>query len=302
VSTATARKAPVRYDFRRPNKFNREHVRALHLANETFARQFTTVLSSTLRAVSQVTLRGVGQTTYDEYVQTIPNPTYLAMVALRPLDGAAVLHLPLHVVMAAVDRMLGGQGTAVQPRRPVTEIEAAVLRNLLARVLRELAYAWDSLAQLTPEVVYQESNPQFAQIAAPSDMVVVISFDIRIGSATGMTTLCIPFASLQPVLDELTANVLIANRQLADPVAIRLDIEQRLESTPLQVSVAFEEVTLTSSEIVNLQPGDLLPLHHPINEPLSVTVGGVPCFPGKAGRRGSRLACVLVEQETGAKR
>jgi flagellar motor switch protein FliM len=298
VSAATVRKStPVRYDFRRPNKFNREHVRALHLANETFARQFTTVLSSTLRAVSQVTLRGVGQMTYDEYIQTVPNPTYLALVALRPLDGTSVLHLPLHVVMAAVDRMLGGQGTAVQPRRPVSEIEAAVLRNLLSRVLRELSYAWESLAALTPEIVYQESNPQFAQVAAPSDMVVVISFDIRVGAATGMTTLCVPFTSIQPVLDDLTANALIANRQLADPLVIRHEIEQRLEATPLQVSVSFDQVTLTSSEIVNLRPGDLLPLHHPINEPLSVTVGGVPYFAGKAGRRGSRLACVLVEPE-----
>src|SRR5437763_8639354 len=139
MATAAPERTPLRYDFRRPNKFNREHVRALQIANETFARQWTTLLSSTLRAVSQVSLRKIEQFTYDEYIREIPNPSYLAVLALRPLAGTAVLHLPLPVVMAAVDRLVGGPGSARQPRRGVTEIEASLLRTLKGRILRELA-------------------------------------------------------------------------------------------------------------------------------------------------------------------
>ena len=101
---------PVAYDFRRPNKFTREHVRALQIASETFARQFTTVLSTTLRTVSQVQAKGIHQLTYDEYIRDVPNPTYLAILSLPPLAGASIFHLPLPVVMTAVDRLLGGPG------------------------------------------------------------------------------------------------------------------------------------------------------------------------------------------------
>ncbi len=133
---------PVVYDFRRPNKFTREHVRALQIASETFARQFTTVLSTTLRTVSQVQAKGIHQLTYDEYILDVPNPTYLAILSLPPLAGASIFHLPLPVVMTAVDRLLGGPGTGPSLHRPLTEIEQSLVRDLLGRVLRELAYAF----------------------------------------------------------------------------------------------------------------------------------------------------------------
>lgn len=291
---ATAATA-VTYDFRRPNKFNREHVRALQIANETFARQFTTVLSTTLRAVSQVSLRSVGQLTYDEYVRDIPNPSFLAVLSLSPLSGASIFHLPLPLVMTAIDRLLGGTGTGTLPQRSLTDIEQSVIRNLFERVLRELSYAFESLTQLEPSILHLESNPQFAQVAAATDMVVVVHYDIRIGSRSGEATLCIPFSSLQPVLDEVTGNALLGGWASGDPAGVANALATRLDGAPMPVSVRFDEVTLSSGQIVDLRPGDVLPLHHPVGAPLTVSVNGVPRFSAMSGRRGARLACLIVD-------
>ena len=286
---------PVVYDFRRPNKFTREHVRALQIASETFARQFTTVLSTTLRAVSQVHAKGIHQLTYDEYIRDIPNPTYLAILSLPPLSGAAIFHLPLPVVMTAVDRLLGGPGTAATTlHRPLTEIEQSLMRDLLGRVLRELAYAFESLTTLEPTVIHQESNPQFAQIGSPSDMVIVFVYDLRIGGQDGEATLCIPFAALQPVLDEVTGNSLLAGRVEADAESVRNALAGRMGAAPVTVSVNFQPVVLPLSDIVDLQPGDVLPLDHRVDAPLEVSVGGVARFAARPGRRGKRLACVIT--------
>jgi flagellar motor switch protein FliM len=273
-------------------------VRALQIVNETFARQWTTLLSTSLRAVSQVTVRKVEQQTYDEYVRDIPNPSYLAILALQPLAGSAILHLPLPVVMAAVDRLVGGPGSAKQPRRAVTEIEASLLRSLMGRILRELAYGFESLVQLEPQLIHQESNPQFAQIASASDMVVVVEFDVRMASTGGVASLCIPVSALQPVLDELTTNAAEAGRQSIDPIGLRLSLEERLNDAPLPVSVRFTQVTLTASEIVALTPGDLVSLHHHVDAPLDVAVSGVSRFQGRAGRRGKRLACLVLDTDS----
>jgi flagellar motor switch protein FliM len=284
----------VVYDFRRPNKFTREHVRALQIASETFARQFTTVLSTTLRTVSQVQAKGIHQLTYDEYIRDIPNPTHLAILSLAPLAGASIFHLPLPVVMTAVDRLLGGPGAGPALHRPLTEIEQSLMRDLLGRVLRELAYAFESLTALVPVVLHQESNPQFAQIGSPSDMVIVFVYDLRIGGQAGEATLCVPFASLQPVLDDVAANSLSAGRVEADAESVRDALAGRMGGAPVTVSVSFPPVALALSDIVDLRPGDVVPLDHRVDAPLEVSVGGVARFAARPGRRGKRLACVIT--------
>src|SRR5436305_12157992 len=85
------------FDFRRPSKFSRDHVRALQIVHETFARHFSTVLATTLRAIGQVSLTSIEQLTYDEYVHTLTNRSYLAILSMQPLRGAAMFQLPLPV-------------------------------------------------------------------------------------------------------------------------------------------------------------------------------------------------------------
>lgn len=295
ATSGTRNSVPHIYDFRRPNKFNREHVRALQIANETFARQFTTVLSTTLRSVSQVSMKQVNQYTYDEYIRDIPNPSYLAVLSLAPLAGASLFHIPLPIVMTIIDRLLGGLGTSEAPERSLTDIEQALFQNFMGRVLHELQYGFEALANIQPTIINQESNPQFAQISSATDMVVVISYDMKIGSVEGTSTLCIPFTSLQPVLDEIVGNALLNGRVPVDPLALQNVIGDRLDSVPVDVSIQFKEVSLPSSEIVNLQPGDILPLCHATDLPLAVSIAGVPCYKAVAGRKGKRLACLIVE-------
>jgi flagellar motor switch protein FliM len=291
------RSGPQSYDFRRPNKFSREHVRALQIVNETFARQVTNLLASTLRAVSHVTLTSVDQMTYDEYIRSTEAPTYLAILSLDPLPGAGILHLPLPVAMAAIDRLLGGSGAGSYPRRPLTDIEAGLVRGLTQRILRELSYAFESLVAIDAQLVVQESNPQFAQIAAPTEMVVVATFDMRIGEQTGTATLCLPFSSLQNVLDNFVGKAHYGQEPEQHNES-QQKISAQLHNATVDVSVAFNPISLSSGEIVGLTPGDIVPLQHRVDSPLTVTVAGVPCYAAVAGRKGKRLACLVVDPNT----
>ncbi len=288
---------PLPYDFRRPNKFNRDHVRALQIVGETFARQFTTVLSTSLRTVSQVQLVAVGQLTYDEYVRETPNPTFLAALSLEPLPGSSLLHIPLQVVMAMVDRFLGGTGEGETPERPLTEIEAGLVRNLLDRVLHELAYAFEPLTPIAPRILQFESNPQFAQITSSTDMVITLDFDVSVGAQGGRASLCVPFASLQPVLEEVSSTAMHASRAAVDADALRRAMKISLDDAPVEVSVRFKSVNLSSAEIVDLRPGDVVPLDHHVAVPLTVSIAGVDCFAARPGQRGRRLACLLIDAE-----
>ena len=288
---------PQPFDFRRPSKFSRDHARALQIVHETFARQFTTILSTTLRSVSQVSVNTVDHISYDEYVRSSPELAFLALLNIDPLPGAGILQLPLDIAMAAIDRLLGGTGEGGQPSRALTDIEAVLMRELVQRVLKELDYSFESLVKTSTSIVQLESNPQFAQVAAASDMVVVATYDVRIGSKESTASLCIPFAALQPVLENVSGK-LFADRKGADPEESARAVAARLTGVPVDVAVRFDAVTLTSTEILDLQLGDVLPLRHPVSSPLSVVAAGRTCAAAVPGSKGRRLAFMIVQPPT----
>jgi len=294
VTTRRATAGPRPYDFRRPNKLSRDHVRLLQIAGETFARQFGTVLTTSLRTVTTVTLGSVEQLTYDECLRRMDSPSFVAVLSLPPLDGAGVLHLPLRMAMLAVDHVLGGSGSGEQPQRALSDIEQNLVRSVVDRLLHELAYALDSLTPVQPAVAQIESNPSFAQVATSSDMMVVQTFDVRLGSSESVTSLCLPLNSLAPALEAATAPA-GASRDPGAMGRFRTGLRQRLVDIPVDVSVRFAPVTMTSSEIVDLRPGDVLRLPHPVSDPLAVTASGVTTAYAVPGRRGRRLSCRIVE-------
>ena len=270
-------------------------MRAFQIVHETFARQLSTVLATTLRAGASSAFGNVEQLTYDEYVRSLPNPSYMVILSLNPLPGAALLQFPLPITFAAIDRLLGGTGDAASPKRPLTEIEQNLMRSVVDRALRELEYAYETLVRVEAEIVQQEFNPQFAQIAAPSDMVLVVSFEMRIGEKRGNATICVPFTTMAPVLESLASQTLFQDQRGEDPVLWQQRLESALYTVPVETCVRFDAVGLTSDEIVALQVGDIVPLDHPVDHPLSVTVDGVRCYEGVSGRRGKRLATLIVD-------
>lgn len=282
------------FDFRRPNKLGRDHVRNLQIIHETFARQLTTVFSSTLRAVSNVSVLSIEQLTYDEYVRDTPNPSHLSLLSLDPLPGVAILQLPLTVALDIVDLLLGGQGGRPPAERPLTEIEQSLVRTILDRALAELTYAFESVVDLQPGVAGYESNPQFAQIAGPSDMTVVIILEMKLGGQEHLASICYPDTTLSPVLDTISASSNHAQASRSDAEAARRRVAERLLDVPVDIHVDFEPAHLRSTDILALQVGDVIALGQPVDATLTARVGGMPTFLVRPARSGKRLAAQIV--------
>lgn len=289
---------PQPYDFRRPTKLGRDHVRGLQMVFETFARQWTTLLTSTLRAVATVTVASIEQLTYDEYVSTLGNPTVMHILSVEPLGGAGVLEFPLSHAMTSVDHLLGGPGAADQPERPLSDIESALLQGLVKRILGELRYAFEPLARLDPQVVSVEYNPQFAQAATPADMVIVVSFDLRVGNDECVATVCLPFAGVFPLLEVSLGHGVTSERERVARAAAARQVAERLEHVPVEVAVRFRSTTLNPEALVDLVVGDVLPLPHPVSAPLAVTAADVTFAHAVPGAHGRRLACLVVSESS----
>lgn len=293
ISRRSKGTGPEPYDFRRPTKLSREHIRTLQLAYETFARQFATVLTTSLRSVSQVSLLSIEQRTYDEYVASLENPTVMALFGMSPLPGTAVLEFSLSTAMACIDHMLGGPG-GVQPKRPLTDIESPLLNGMIIRALGELRYAFEPIVAVTPSLSTIEYSPQFAQAGVASDAVIVASFEMKVGAVECVATICLPFAAIFPKLQGERGGVALSESQrLARDTAHR-NVVAGLEGTPVEVTVRFQPVRMHPADLVNLRPGDVVPLAHPTSAPLVVATAEIPFAHAVPGAQGARLACLVV--------
>jgi len=262
------------YDFRRPTKLSRDHVRALQMCYETYARRVTTLLTSGLRQLCQVNLVAIEHQSYEEYMFEFSVPTALA----------------------CVDYLLGGPG-GDQPTRQLTDLESGLLRNLIDQMLSVLRYAVEPTIGLDPKLRAIEFNPQFVQAAGASDGVIVGSFQMRVGNQVCVSTLCVPFASLLPRLQvgkegrAQTAAEQQSQRQAAQQVRAALG------NVPVEVALSFQPVQLTPNQIVRLEPGDVINLRHRVTTPLTVQSGGITFAHALAGRQGSRLAGLVVSND-----
>jgi flagellar motor switch protein FliM len=291
--TGRRRGVPKTYDFRRPTKLSREHVRVLQIAQEAFARQATTILTTFLRAGARLELVAIEQSSYDDYVLTLPNPVYISTFSLEPMAGKGMVAYPLDIAMAIVDHMLGGSGTADQPSRPMTAMETTITNHLLDRLLDEFAVSFATITDIQPALLGHEYNPQLAQAAAGSDTVMVASFTMSVGSREGQATLVLPFSSFAQALNN-AASPQLSDTALAKRKRATEALTARLNLVPVDVSVRFAPLTVSSADLLSLAVGDVLLLRHPPDAPLEVTTNDVTFAYAIASNHRRRLAAAIV--------
>lgn len=285
---------PVPYDFRRPIQLSREHSRILQIGFDGFARQVTTVFTSSLRTVCQVTLSAIDQRSYAEYVDSLDAATYLTMFAADPMPGLGVLEIPLVATMSCVDHMLGGPGNVDQPQRPLTEIESGVIGGLIERLLGEMRYSLAGIVQLEPTVTGIEYSPQFAQVAGAADVMVVATFDLRVDERSHRMTVCLPFSGLLPHLATAAAPAPASDRERAKRAQAAEVLRARFATVPMEVAVRFRATRLDPGSLSKLEVGDVVRLAHPSSAPLDVTVDDTTFAHATAGAQGQRLAALIV--------
>lgn len=277
------------YDFRRPTTLAREHSRVLELAFETFARQWGTQLTAKVRVMSQVACEQVVMQTYDEYAASLPSTTAMVLCTLEGAAAKAVIQFPTSAALSWVSYMLGGNGARVAAERKFTQIEQALVRQLMEDALEDLRYSLGSVLVAPISVDAIQYNSQFAQAAATAELMIVATFAMQVGESTGAATVAFP------------AEVLL--RQLGDahPTSTTADARELLHAqlswVPVEVSLRLAPALVLPNMILNLAVGDVLPVPHPQHRPLDVVVDGRRLARAAVGANGSRLACVVVNTE-----
>lgn len=279
---------PQVFDFRRPSKFSRDHMRGLEVVHEMFVRRVSGTLSHRLRTVVSVEPFSTDQITYEDYIRSMPNPSVIATLSMEPLPGSIVVEMSTELALSFVDRLLGGEGIKAPMRGP-TDIEAGVIRDIMSTTLDAVRDALEPVQRVEPELVGVDYNPRFVQIVAPTEMILLLGYTVRLGSgAEGILSLCYPFTTIEPALSGLERRVLIEG--VTAPEGEVPPLAETLPDLEVPMSVRLRTSQVPTAQLAALQPGDVIRLEHRIDEPARGEVGGHHLVSARLGRRGRRLA------------
>ena len=290
LADSETRKKGKIYDFKRQTKFSKEQLGTIQLIHETYARLIGTYLSTQLRAYAQATIISVDQLTFEEFIRSIYSPSFITGFKSEKLDGKALMDINLNVVFTILDRLLGGNGTPLSTLRQLTEIEIQIMQRIVSRLLGALREAWINVVDLTPSIEFIESNPQFAQIVPPGDMVLSIVLEIKIHDVTGLLNLCVPYNTVEPIAAKLNAASWFAAIR-KEPLTTNVKaITRQVRNVDLPVTVELGTATVTLQDVLNLQIGDILVTDRLVKEDLDIRVGEQIKFRGRPGILGKKMA------------
>ena len=297
---ATEQRKVKIYDFKRPDKFSKDQIRTLQMMHETFARLTTTSLSAQLRTLVHVHVASVDQLTYEEFIRSIPSPTTLAVINMDPLKGSAVLEIDPSITFTIIDRLFGGSGEATKMSRELTDIELSVIEGIIVRILGNLRESWSNVIDLRPRLGNIETNPQFAQIVPPNDMVVLVTLETKVGEVEGMTNFCIPYITIEPIISKLSAQYWYSSiRKGATRENFNI-LKERLEGINVDVIAELGSTDVSMRDVINMKLGDIIKLDSAkITKDLLLKVGNERkfyCRPGVVGKRVSVQVRGLFEQ------
>ena len=270
--------APQNYDFKHPPRVNKDQLRTLENLHDNFARLLSSSLSGAMRAVVDVDTAFVDQTTYAEFIMSLSNPSCSYQFTLGPTNGSAIIDIAMPVVFAFVDRIFGGEGSSqgVEARQ-LTPIEISAINRICRRVVEDLEATWNPILQTEISDIELETNPEFMQITAASEIVILLAFEVNSTNASGLVSLCYPFFTLESILPRLGQQ---SYMQLPSVDREEQNRQNLLRLGAMEVPVVSElgRTKISLQEAEALAVGDVIRLPTRTTDAVPVYLGGKAKF------------------------
>ncbi|GAA0755429.1 flagellar motor switch protein FliM [Clostridium sartagoforme] len=284
-----------KYDFRSPQKFSKDHIRTLEMVHDAFARIISNYLSGQLRKHVRVDIQSVEQITYEEFVHSIPNPTILTIFKMPPLQGNILLEMNPQFSFQILDILLGGTGDREERAKEFSEIDKNIISNITSEMIKSLILAWDGILEVKPEFEGLETNPSANQTLAPNEPVALLSFSVELGKSTTYMNLCIPYLSVEKVLDKLVVQYWFKTDESELQDESREKLKKGMEPVEVNMHVQLGETNITIDDFLKLVRGDVLILNSQYSDPVRVFVEDEECFIAKPGTIGKNIGIELLD-------
>jgi flagellar motor switch protein FliM len=286
----------VSFDLANQDRIIRGRMPVLEIINDRFSRLCTNALTNAVRKRVELNPISTDMTKFNDFMKSLPVPTSINIFKMDPLRGTAMLVVDARLVFALVENFFGGQGS--QPKiegREFTRIEQTIVERVVRIVLSKLEESWQPVHEVSMELIRSEINPQFAAIVPPSDVVIIITFEVELETAIGSFVLCLPYATIEPIRSKLHASFQTERLEVDHAWVARL--KERLLETPVEMKVRFGDAHITGNQLLHLHVGDVIMLDTDIDDLLEVTISGVTKYWAVAGANKGNKAIQIIKEE-----
>ena len=283
------------YDFARPAKFSKEHLRTLEIIFEHFGRLLATNLPAYLRKSVSVDVVNSEVVIYSEFSNALSNPVLLGVVGMDPLMGNVIMEMASNLGFAIVDRLLGGVGNSLEKERDFSEIELSILERVFTICVNLLHEPWENVVEITPRLNRIETNSQFAQIISPSETIAIVTINLKIGDVEGLMNICLPYTTLEPVMDKLNTKYWFSTMKEKDSNSYEAAIENIIDHAQIPMKAVLGTSKINVQDFVNLQLGDVIRLDRKVDDELEVYVGNIKKFKALPGYSDNKYAVRVTE-------
>lgn len=283
------------YDFSRPAKFSKEHLRTLEIIFEHFGRLLSSNLPAYLRKNVQIEVMNSEAVTYSEFSNALSNPVLLGIINMSPLNGNIIIEMATNIGYTIIDRLLGGTGEPLEKVRDFSEIELSILQRIFTIIIDLLREPWANVVEIEPYLERIETNSQFAQIISPTEMIAIVTININIGGVEGLMNVSLPYMTLENVMDKLNTKYWFSTMQDRDEQSYSDVIETAINKALVPISAELGKSVISVIDFVNLQPGDIIKLDRGVEDELDVYVGNIVKFKALPGTFSDNYSVKVTE-------
>lgn len=294
IQESTAKTAKD-YDFKRPAKFAKEHLRTLEIIYEHYGRLISTNLPVYLRKNIHVSVASSETVTFSEFTNALSNPVILCIVNFQPLIGNIIIELASNIGYAMLDRMLGGQGVPLEKVRDFSEIEMTIIEKLMVICMQLMRDPWKNVVDINPVMERIETNPQFVQVISPNDMIAIVTMNIKIGDVEGLMNICLPFFTLENVMDKLNTKFWFSTMREGSEEDYEEHVDALLRRVDVPIKAVLGKSSVTVNDFVSLQAGDIIRLDSHVDSELRIFVGNIEKFAALPGANKNNYAVRVTQ-------
>jgi flagellar motor switch protein FliM len=291
----TSTKQAKDYDFKRPAKFSKEHLRTLEIIFEHYGRLVSTSLPIYLRKNIHVSVASSETVTFSEFTNALSNPAILGIVNFQPLVGNIIIELASNLGYAMLDRMLGGAGLPLDKVRDFSDIEMTIIEKLMIVCMQLMREPWKNVVDIHPMMERIETNPQFVQVISPNDMIAIVTLNIKIGEVEGLMNVCLPFFTLESVMDRLNTKFWFASMKEASEEDYEEHVDALLRRVNVPVTAVLGKSVVSVNDFVSLRAGDIIRLDSHVDSELRIYVGNIEKFSALPGANKKNYAVRVTQ-------
>jgi flagellar motor switch protein FliM len=283
------------YDFRYPSLLATGELRRLRIEHDQYFARLAALLSIYLRMEVGLQMSKLQTLPYCKFTETIGSPAHLVLFKVEPLRGICVLDINPRLGLTMVDRLMGGAGHSVAQNTDLSDIEAALLDQVVQIIVGEWCSHWHAIQQLKPVILGHENSGQFLQTAHSDTVMLVITLEARMGDCLEQIQFAFPYATIEPLVCQLGVR-LNPEAQIASPAAgPRPKWNPELESAKIPVTAEWPALEMTARDLANLKVGDFLPLEPDVVNSVRLRLASIPKFNGRLGSQGDKWAVEITQ-------